>query len=69
MYGIFTYIYHKHIGKYTIHGWYGIAGLPPKNDPTQKLHVSGTDDFSRREPIDDLPKSRCAHSATFIPSR
>ena len=26
MYGIFTYIYHKnqpHVGKYTIHGWYG----------------------------------------------
>jgi len=32
MYGIFTYIYHilplettKHVGKYAIHGWYGIA--------------------------------------------
>ena len=27
MYGIFTYIYHKNqpnVGKYTIHGWYGI---------------------------------------------
>ena len=27
MYGIFTYIFHKHppnVGKYTIHGWYGI---------------------------------------------
>ena len=27
MYGIFTYIYHKHqlnVGEYTIHGWYGI---------------------------------------------
>ena len=26
MYGILTYIYHKHqlnVGKYTIHGWYG----------------------------------------------
>ena len=26
--GIFTYIYHKnqpHVGKYTIHGWYGIV--------------------------------------------
>ena len=28
MYGIFTYIYHKfkpHVGKYTIHGWYGLV--------------------------------------------
>ena len=28
MYGIFTYIYHKNqpnVGKYTIHGWYGIG--------------------------------------------
>ena len=28
MYGIFTYIYHKaqtNIGKYTVHGWYGIV--------------------------------------------
>ena len=28
MYGIFTYIYHKNqpnVGKYTIHGWYGIC--------------------------------------------
>ena len=27
MYGIFTYIYHKNrpnVGKYTIHGWYGV---------------------------------------------
>ena len=27
MYGIFTYVYHKnqpHVGKYTIHGWYGL---------------------------------------------
>ena len=27
MYGIFTYIYHKNqpnVGKYTIHGWYGL---------------------------------------------
>ena len=27
MYGIFPYIYHKNqpnVGKYTIHGWYGI---------------------------------------------
>jgi len=35
MYGIFTYIYHKNqpnVGKYTIHGWYGItqsAGCHP----------------------------------------
>ena len=27
MYGIFTYIYHQNqlnVGKYTIHGWYGL---------------------------------------------
>ena len=27
MYGIFTYFYHKNqpnVGKYTIHGWYGL---------------------------------------------
>ena len=24
MYGMFTYIYHKNVGKYSIHGWYGI---------------------------------------------
>ena len=30
MYGIFTYIYHKNqlnVGKYTMHGWYGIFYL------------------------------------------
>ena len=30
MHGIFTYIYHKNqpnVGKYTIHGWYGIIHL------------------------------------------
>ena len=30
MYGISTYIYHEHppnVGKYTIHGWYGIVGV------------------------------------------
>ena len=29
MYGIFTYIYHTNqpnVGKYTIHGWYGVLG-------------------------------------------
>ena len=27
MYGIFTYVYHQNqpnVGKYTIHGWYGL---------------------------------------------
>ena len=36
MYGIFTYIYHKHqlnVGKYTIHGWYGVG----KNHPPGSL--------------------------------
>ena len=32
MYGIFTYIYHENqpnVGKYTVHGWYGIDnGIP-----------------------------------------
>ena len=31
MYGIFTYIYHENqpnVGKYTIHGWYGIYCTP-----------------------------------------
>ena len=30
MYGIFTYMYHKNrlnVGKYTIHGWYGLRNL------------------------------------------
>ena len=36
MYGIFTYIYHKHqpnVGKYTIHGFYGICFVDPMNLP------------------------------------
>ena len=34
MYGIFTYIwliFMVNVGKYTIHGWYGM-GFPTKND-------------------------------------
>ena len=36
MYGIFTCIYHKNqpdVGKYTIHGSYGIFGSPPGSPP------------------------------------
>ena len=61
MYGIFTYIYHKHqlnVGKYTIHGWYGLhkhttwaryklgTRKPPKKLPKRKrLEVSGISFF------------------------
>ena len=48
MYGIFTYIYHKYqpnVGKYTIHGSYGLVSserhlavhclvVPPSRDPS-----------------------------------
>ena len=33
MYGIFTYIYHTYqpnVGKYTIHGWYGMINYQPQ---------------------------------------
>jgi len=43
MYGIFTYIYHKNqpnVGKYTIHGSYGIFKLE-KNQGLQ-LFISGS---------------------------
>ena len=42
MYGIFTYIYHKHqpnVGKYTIHGSYGVY-LP--QDPHKSLERPGS---------------------------
>ena len=50
MYGLFTYIYHKHqlnVGKYTIHGSYGIDRLGScmmgstflKLLPTAHLHL------------------------------
>jgi len=44
MYGIFTYIYHRNepnVGKYTIHGWYGIW-----NDIDPSLIPGAKDDKS-----------------------
>ena len=41
MYGIFTYIYHKlkpNVGKYTIHGSYGICRVSKKNRNTRRVH-------------------------------
>ena len=35
MYGIFSYIYHKNqpnVGKYTIHGFYGVGTFPPDSN-------------------------------------
>ena len=43
MYNIFTYIYHEHklnVGKYTIHGWYGIYTCQPAT-----LTINGTNGF------------------------
>jgi len=53
MYGISTYIYHEHppnVGKYTIHGWYGIVGV---YIPIIRIPIKGGDDHSQhREVID-----------------
>ena len=53
MYGISTYIYHEHppnVGKYTIHGWYGIVGV---YIPIIRIPIKGGDDPSQhREVID-----------------
>ena len=49
MYGVFTYISHKHppnVGKNTIHGWYGY-GLKVVKDLFEKLSRSYTPIFLR----------------------
>jgi len=42
MYGIFTYIYHENqlnVGKYNIHGWYGIWNLGPEQRRSTIHHI------------------------------
>ena len=51
MYGIFSYIYHKNqpnVGKYTIHGSYGILSILPKTIPGIKMQVRYNHATSRR---------------------
>ena len=52
MYGIFTYIYHKfkpNVGKYSIHGWYGICVFFPPEDDGSLFFFPGEDGWGEHQ--------------------